>query len=54
MKIHIHRNGQTYGPYEREAVEGFIKEKRASLRDWASLEGSEERVRLEDLLRDEE
>jgi len=54
MKIYIHRKGQTYGPYEREAVEGFIREKRTSLRDWASLEGSEEHVRLEVLLRDEQ
>tara|TARA_Y100000588_G_scaffold245562_1_gene259894 strand:+ start:1169 stop:1846 length:678 start_codon:yes stop_codon:yes gene_type:complete len=53
MKILIHRKGETYGPYDPESVKGFIKEKRASLRDWASLEGSEERVRLEVLLRDE-
>jgi len=53
MKILIHRNGQTYGPYDPESVKGFIKEKRASLRDWASLEGSEERVRLEELLQEE-
>lgn len=54
LKILIHRKGETHGPYDREAVEGFIQEKRASLRDWASFEDSEERVRLEYLLRDEE
>ena len=53
-KILIHRKGETYGPYDPEAVEGFIQEKRASLRDWASLEGSEERVRLKELLRGED
>ena len=39
MKIFIHRNGQTYGPYYPDSVNRFIEERRASLKDTASLEG---------------
>ena len=50
MKIFIHRNGETYGPYDRKTIEGFVQEKRASLRDWVSVEWREKRARLEDVL----
>ena len=47
MKIFIHRNGRTYGPYHPDSVKRFIKEKRASLQDTASIEGIDGTAPLE-------
>ena len=54
MKIHIHRKGETYGPYSRSSVERFLLENLASPQDRAMFKGSKEWVRLEDLLRGED
>ena len=50
MKIFIYRNEQVYGPYPPDSVNRFIKEKRASLKDTASLEGMKGSTPLQLLL----
>ena len=51
-EIQISRGGKTHGPYDREAIERFLEEKRVSLRDFAWISGMDEWARLEDVLRE--
>ena len=50
MKIHILRKGQTYGPYDRESIEGFLKEGLVSGGDLAWTLGQEGWIPLGELL----
>lgn len=53
MKIHISRNGQTYGPYSINSVKSFLENGRLSPTDLAWIQGEEEWRRLENLLGEE-
>ena len=50
VKIHILRKGQTYGPYDRESIEGFLKEGLVSGGDLAWALGQEGWIPLGELL----
>lgn len=50
MKVHILRKDETYGPYSRKSIEGFLKEGLVSCGDLAWTSGYEEWVLLRELL----
>jgi hypothetical protein len=50
MKIHIHRNGQVYGPYSESSVRSFLVECTLSPTDLAWTSGRTEWTKLESLL----
>ena len=52
MKIHLHRNGRTYGPYPKDSARVFLEESRASDQDWAWTPGQDEWIPLGELLTD--
>lgn len=49
-RIHLHREGQTYGPYSLESLLHFVEEGRASEQDWAWRPGLDRWISLEELL----
>jgi hypothetical protein len=50
MKIHLCRNGQTYGPYSENSILAFIGDGLASKNDLAWAKGQSNWLRLEELL----
>ena len=50
MKIHISRNGQTYGPYSVSSVEAFLVNGQLFPNDLAWSHGKSEWTPLKDLL----